>query len=197
MIQADLRRYLEHEARTGCDWRPLALEQRFGFEASEEPSIPPLELGIAQDGLPVRVRGAIDRIDVAPDGRRAIVRDYKTGSVRQESAGPRWARERKLQVPLYMLAVRELLGLEPVAGLYQPLRGGELRPRGAYLREVMAGNSLFSGDGCEPEELAGLLEDARARALTLAARLRAGELEPCPSTCSRDGCRHPGICRVS
>ena len=195
MIQADLRRYLEHEARTGCDWRPMALEQRFGFDP--EDSLGALELGMAADGLPVRVRGAIDRIDVAPDGRRAVVRDYKSGSVRQESAGTRWAGERKLQVALYMLAVRELLGLEPVAGLYQPLRGGELRPRGAYLREVMAGNSLFAGDGCEAQELEAMLEDARARALALATRLRSGELEPCPATCSRDGCRHPGICRVT
>ena len=32
--------------------------------------------------------------------------------------------------------------------------------------------------------------------VALAARLRAGSLEPCPSTCSRDGCRYPGICRA-
>jgi hypothetical protein len=31
----------------------------------------------------------------------------------------------------------------------------------------------------------------------LAKRLRAGEIAPCPETCSRQGCRYPGICRVS
>jgi len=31
----------------------------------------------------------------------------------------------------------------------------------------------------------------------LAARLRGGELVPCPATCSREGCMYPSICRVS
>jgi hypothetical protein len=39
-----------------------------------------------------------------------------------------------------------------------------------------------------------LLEGIEAQALELASRLQAGELTPCPETCSRDGCRHPGIC---
>jgi hypothetical protein len=94
-----------------------------------------------------------------------------------------------------MLAVRDLLGLEPVAGLYQPLRGGELRPRGAYRRDAEVATCLYDTDGFEPAELEALLDDARSRALALSARLRAGEVEPCPATCSRDGCRYPEICR--
>ena len=35
-----------------------------------------------------------------------------------------------------MLAVRELLGLEPVAGFYQPLRGDDLRARGVFVDAV-------------------------------------------------------------
>ena len=38
--------------------------------------------------------------------------------------------EQQLQVALYLLAVRELLGLEPVAALYQPLVGARLAARG-------------------------------------------------------------------
>jgi len=199
-IEADLRRYLEHEAAHGAAWRPLTLEQRFGFDEAEG-SLPALELvdtgggGGGGGGASVRVRGAIDRIDVDPTGRRALVRDYKSGSVRQDYAAARWASERRLQVPLYMLAVRELLGLEPVAGLYQPLRGAELRPRGAFAAGSEPGGEPYPGDEQEPEALAAMLDEARARAVELAARLRAGEIEPCPATCSRDGCRYPGICR--
>jgi RecB family exonuclease len=192
MIAADLHRYLEQEARSGADWRPAALEQRFGFDGDEN-SLPALEL--VDGDVRVRVRGAIDRIDVDRSGRQAIVRDYKSGAVRPEFQGTKWADERRLQVGLYMLAVRELAGLEPVAGLYQPLRGGELRPRGAYRAGAVPMTNLYSSDARPPEELDALLDDARARAIALAARLRTGELAPCPSTCSRDGCRHPGICR--
>jgi hypothetical protein len=40
-----------------------------------------------------------------------------------------------------------------------------------------------------------MLAGAADRAVTLAAALRAGQLEPCPQNCSRDGCKYPAICR--
>jgi hypothetical protein len=95
-----------------------------------------------------------------------------------------------------MIAVRQLLGLEPVAGFYQPLGGGDLRARGVFVRGEAPGDCLVGNDGRDPEELQELLDDARDRALVLAAKLRAGSLEPCPATCSRDGCSYPGICRA-
>jgi len=192
-IEADLRRYLRHEAGDGCGWEPRGLELRFGFE-DEEGSLPALVLG--DEPQPVLVRGVIDRVDVDPvDGRRAIVRDYKSGSKQDGWAGARWRTDRQLRVALYMLAVRRLMGLEPVAGLYQPLGGGDLRPRGIFLRDVPVGQRLVATDAREEAELEAELQDAASRAVALARRLRAGELEPCPQTCSRDGCAYPGICR--
>jgi ATP-dependent helicase/DNAse subunit B len=186
-IEADLRRYLAHEARSGCDWNSEALELKFGFE--EEESLPALVLG---EG--VRVRGAIDRVDV-DGGGHAIVRDYKSGPRRQEYSGARWASDRQLQVALYMLVVKELLGLEPVAGLYQPIAGDDLRARGVFLEGADVGASVVVTDARSSEDLDDVLDDARARALELARRLRAGELESRPETCSRNGCKYPGICR--
>jgi ATP-dependent helicase/DNAse subunit B len=191
-IEADLRRYLAYEASDGSDWEPRAVELRFGFEG-EEGALPALELGQLPDV--VRVRGAIDRVDVDPGGKHAIVRDYKSGSARPDFQIARWQSERRLQVALYMLAVRDLLGVQPVAGLYQPLTGRDLRARGVYVEDAAAGTRLFGNDSRSEDELSEILEDASARAVALAARLRAGELTPCPQTCSRDGCLFPGICR--
>jgi RecB family exonuclease len=198
-IEADLRRYLEHEAREGSRWQPDGLELRFGFEG-EDGSLPAVNLGDR-----VRLRGVIDRVDVdvaagggsddADGARRAIVRDYKSGSTRPAWAAARWEADRELQVALYMLAVRELLGVQPVAGVYQPLGGGDLRPRGAFLEGLELGGRLVPNDARTQEELDTLLDSARERAVAIAAALREGELEPCPSTCSRDGCMYPGICR--
>ncbi len=194
MIEADLRRYLAHEAADGCAWAPEGIELRFGFEGEQE-SLPALTLG---DGSQqIRVRGVIDRVDVAPDrGRHAIVRDYKSTSARPEHQGAHWRADRQLQVALYMLAVRQLLELDPVAGLYQPLAGGDLRARGVFLEGAQVGAKVVVGDARTREELDAELADAAARAISLAARLRSGELMPSPATCSRDGCRFPGICRV-
>ena len=103
--------------------------------------------------------------------------------------------ERRLQVALYMLAVRDLLGLEPVAGLYQPLTGPTCGPAACSWRTPRPAAGWSTTDARDEEQLARCSRTPRARAIALAARLRAGELTPCPTTCSRDGCRYPGICR--
>jgi RecB family exonuclease len=185
-IVADLRRYLEHEAATGSGWGQAGLELRFGFEDS----LPPLTL---EDG--VTVRGVIDRVDVDGAGH-AIVRDYKSGRSRPQHPSARWSEDRQLQVPLYMLAVRQLLGLEPVGGFYQPLGGENLRGRGAFLEGAAVGTGVVDRDQRSALELEALLDDAAARAVSLAARLRSGDVTPCPQTCTRDGCAYPGICRA-
>jgi RecB family exonuclease len=192
-VGADLRRYLAQEARDSCEWPIYGLEMRFGFESEDTESLPALALSEE-----VRLRGIIDRVDAEnlDSPTRAIVRDYKSGAARPEHQGARWATDRQLQVALYMIAVRELLGLEPVAGLYQPLGGGDLRARGVYLEGGAQGDCLVGNDGRGADELAELLDEARERALALAGRLQAGLLEPCPATCSRDGCKYPGICRA-
>jgi RecB family exonuclease len=189
-IEATLRRYLEHEAATSDGWRPVALERRFGFD--EEGSLPPLALGDGHE--PVLVRGAIDRIDVDRGGR-ALVRDYKSGAPRPDWPAARWKPDRRVQVALYMLVVRELEQLDVIAGNYQPLRGDDLRARGVFSDEVDAVAGFHASDMRSREELDEELADAAARAVELAERLRAGDVEPCPSTCSRDGCAYPAICR--
>jgi ATP-dependent helicase/DNAse subunit B len=190
-IEAALRRYLEHEAATSEGWRPVALERRFGFDEAEG-SLPPLALGDGPD--PVLVRGAIDRIDVDRAGR-ALVRDYKSGAPRADWPAARWKLDRRVQVALYMLVVRELEHLDVIAGNYQPLRGDDLRARGVYSDEVDDAKGFHTGDMRPREQLDEELAGAATRAVELAGRLRAGDVEPCPSTCSRDGCAYPAICR--
>ena len=126
---------------TARDWEPRAVELRFGFEGDED-SLPALELG--QRPGTVRRAGRDRPRRRRPGGDRAIVRDYKSGSARPDYQGARWQSERRLQVALYMLAVRDLLGLEPVAGLYQPLSGNDLRPA------ACSSATPTSGAGCSP-----------------------------------------------
>jgi RecB family exonuclease len=175
-IVAELRRYLaDPAARPAPGFAPEMLEFAFDVELA--------------DGL--AVTGVIDRVDT--DGRgRAIVVDYKSGRDRIERAGARWVADHSFQAGLYMLGVRRRLGLDPIAGVYQPLAGRDLRPRGAALPET--GLSLRPNDLYERPELEALLVEVEAEVNRLATVLRRGELTPCPQTCSPDGCRHPGIC---
>jgi hypothetical protein len=66
-----------------------------------------------------------------------------------------------------------------------------------FLKGAPVGSRVVANDGRDREQLEEVLDEARARVLALAAQLRSGVLKPCPETCSRDGCRYPGICRIS
>jgi ATP-dependent helicase/DNAse subunit B len=185
-LEVDLLRHLRAEADSGSVFEPLELELEFGMEGSLQP---PLEVG---DGL--AVRGRIDRVD-QHDGY-ALVRDYKGG--RNVDGVRRWEEKNRLQVAIYMLAVREVLGLKPAGGVYVPL-SGDHRPRGLLLDELKSelGAGLFDNDFAGEEEIERELDRARERVLELAARMRSGEIRPCPDTCAwNGGCAHPSICRV-
>lgn len=190
-IAADVMRLLRHEAQAGGGFAPAKLELAFGF-ADDGEGLGPLVLG---DGA-LRLRGVIDRVDLDRAGR-ALVRDYKSG--RRQDGWPvaRWQADDQLQVALYMVAVRELLRREPVGGVYQPLRGEDLRARGLVLEDADVGSGAHERDLRSREELEAELDAAAARACELAARLRGGELCATPETCSPNGCAYPGICRAA
>ena len=105
-ILQDLERFLDDDERHRADegMQPRHAEYAFGFDG------PPVAMALPSGGE-VRFRGFIDRVDVAPDGLRAVVMDYKTGSSRQYAKmkdDPLMAGKR-LQLPVYALAVRETL----------------------------------------------------------------------------------------
>jgi RecB family exonuclease len=146
----------------------------------------PLELG---DG--VRMRGRIDRIDRTPAGEAVLV-DYKSGKV---SPVKKWLEEGKLQLPLYMLAVEQLLGMPAVAGLYQPL-SGRLQARGVIDADAELELDAVRNDVLDHDEVRELLEQAATSAREIAAQAAAGQLEARPSSCAwGGGCSYPSICR--
>jgi ATP-dependent helicase/DNAse subunit B len=185
-LEVDLVRYLEFAAHAGSAFRPSRFEVKFGM--AEDP-YPALEL---DDGA-LRLAGRIDRIDTDASGREALVYDYKGKTA---TAQAKWLEEGKLQIALYLLTVRHVLGLEPVGGLYQPLGGTEARPRGAVLREADPGLAAFGTDRVDEDRLEELLAACAEAARTAVAEIRAGALEPAPERCAYvGGCAHPTICR--
>ncbi|MDO8188862.1 PD-(D/E)XK nuclease family protein [Conexibacter sp. CPCC 205706] len=193
-IAADVLRLLRHEAEAGGAFKPAELELQFGMG---EAGLPALELhSLEQPGAePLRLRGVIDRVDLDLAGR-ALVRDYKSGRPGRGWPVAQWRAEDQLQVALYMVVVRELLRRTPVGGVYQPLRGENLRARGIVREDVNAGVAVVKTDRRSQPDLEQELAAASERACQLSVQLRAGRLVPAPDRCSRDGCAYPGICRV-
>ena len=186
-LEHDLLRHLRREAAAGGDYEPRHLELSFGLETDEQ-GLAPLEL--EPEG--VRLRGRIDRVDTL--GHRALVRDYKSGA--RVSGVAAWEADDDLQLSIYMLAVRELLGADPAGGLYVSLAEKGAARGVVHEDEADAVGALVSRSDVRDEaSLDAVLVAARARVGEVAARLRAGDLAPCPERCSPGGCRYPSICR--
>jgi ATP-dependent helicase/DNAse subunit B len=184
-VEGLLARFLAEEARRDGRFEPWLLEAGFGEDEGRER--PALEI----DGW--RLHGAIDRVDRDERGR-ALVIDYKlAGAV---TARNKLEEQAKLQLQLYLIAVAELWGAEPVGGLYHPLRATSARrPRGLVLDEAaegLASLGLARTDLVDREGLAELLDDARRRAGEIVARMRRGDIRRDPGP--RPGLRGHGLC---
>ncbi|HUK44304.1 MAG TPA: PD-(D/E)XK nuclease family protein [Gaiellaceae bacterium] len=181
-LRLDLERFVRAESESELSFLPRRFEVGFGTDRSAPELQRGLELG---EGL--YVSGKIDRVDVDPLSARGIVQDYKSGkgsfSARQID------QERRLQVPLYMLVLRDLAGIEPLGGVYRALSGsraarGMLR---AEARDELPG--FRSNDYLDEEAFWTQVETARGRALEAALRIRSGDVahDPkggeCPSWC--------------
>ena len=129
-------------------------------------------------------RGKIDRIDVDPFSARGIVQDYKSG--KGAHSAQQIEDELRLQVPLYMLVLRDLVGIEPLGGVYRPLAGeraarGLLRAGGARRRL----DGLLAEDYLDEDAFWAQVEGARARARELAERIRGGDVRHDPQAAAR------------
>ena len=166
----DLEALVRAEAVSELELVPRRFEVSFGRERS---TFGGLDLG---DGL--SLSGKIDRVDVETFGARGIVHDYKSG--RSAHSAAQIQQEQRLQIPLYMLVLRDLVGVEPLGGLYRPL-AGERKPRGllrSSAKEELPGYAR--NDYLDEDEFWSRLETARADARALAQRIRAGDVDHDP-----------------
>lgn len=127
------------------------LEPRSEAEPPWNPSVP---VTIPDTGL--RIAGYIDRLDVSADGKRALVRDYKTSRLPRGNIRLNGGRE--LQRCLYAFAVKALLGADVAisASLLYPREPVDLQlddPE-AVLAEITgylrAARTIFAGGAAVP-----------------------------------------------
>ncbi len=186
-LEADLVQYLEHAAHAGSELAPAHFELRFGGEADDLPA------AVLADGE-LRLQGRIDRVDLSGDGSEAIVYDYKGRAAPPQG---KWLAEAKLQIGLYMLAVPQLLGVQAVGGMYQPLGSpDDRRARGLVRAGADPGLKVVNTDRLDDDAFAARLDEVQAAALEAVRGIRSGALRPRPESCAyRGGCAHPSICR--
>jgi ATP-dependent helicase/DNAse subunit B len=179
----DLEGFVREDAAAETPLVPRRFEVLFGSERAA----PELQRGLElADGL--TLSGKIDRIDVDPFSARGIVQDYKAGK-RGHSAAQIDA-EKKLQIPLYMLVLRDLVGIEPLGGLYRPL-SGERKARGLLRAEAQDDGvpGFAKQDYLDEEAFWSQVERSRELAVGIVDRVRAGDVQhdpkggDCPTWC--------------
>jgi ATP-dependent helicase/DNAse subunit B len=193
-LRQTLWRDLEALIRAEVESELPLVPRRFEVSFGSDRSAPELQRGL--DLGTFRLSGKIDRIDLDPFAARGIVWDYKSGKKAHTAA--EIERELKLQIPLYMLVLRDLVGVEPLGGLYRPL-SGDRKARG-LLRATARDDGVpgySARDYVDEEDFWGKVERAQDAARRVVARIREGDVKHDP----REGscptwCKLGPMCRI-
>ncbi len=185
-LDQTLWRDLEAVVHEECAGELPLVPRRFEVAFGSERAAPELQRGLdLGDGL--TLSGKIDRIDVDPFSARGIVQDYKSG--KHAHSAVEIEKELRLQIPLYMLVLRDLVGIEPLGGVYRPL-AGERKARGLLRKgegEMLPG--YVRTDYLDEEAFWSAVDNAKETAARLAGRIRTGDVEhdprggDCPAWC--------------
>jgi ATP-dependent helicase/nuclease subunit B len=196
-LRAALAEILEAEKRRSARLRPSRFEVPFGLSREgSHPAVPILSAGREE-----RLSGIIDRIDTDSEGRLGYVVDYKYSDpsrVRDQFKKSFSGDLANFQPAIYLLALREVLGLEPV--------GAELLSAKKGIHRFAVGRESLVEIWGPPEKSERLgeadfeefLSRARKVMADLIASARTGDIETRPrdlEACGPGACDAADVCR--
>lgn len=182
---ARMREILDHFAEQERDFFknrnlvPAYFEHEFG------------DLRIKDPAGDILIEGKIDRIDKVKDADQALIVDYKL-SERPISIKKKLAKGLELQIPLYLLAVKRLLGLEAIGGELRFLKKAD--QEGVYResgREVLGLGPRTSA--LSDEAFEKMLSDTEEVVRGTVRRLRSADISVKSKSC--DYCPFSSVCR--
>ncbi|MEK7241745.1 MAG: PD-(D/E)XK nuclease family protein, partial [Planctomycetota bacterium] len=205
MLQA-LKAFAEQDREyiTRFAFRPRYAEVGFGKETAggslaihgdvaTPTSLPPLELR-DKKGNRIRLTGRIDRIDVAEmdDETLGLVIDYKYS--KEAANGNKLIKDLRegndLQLPIYVMVARDLLGLKPVGAQFY-----SLRPPGRS--GIIALPLPNKGEHMSQEDMEALLESCKEHLFRQVEGILAGDKRVSPRDVQycHNWCGYKDVCR--
>jgi len=186
----------EEKKSVASVFEPSMFEAKFGDEEYET-----LKIGDVEKGG-IEISGKIDRVDVSEvDGEKVgIIIDYKYGQT--EFRLTELEEGLDLQLPIYILALRDVFGVIPVAAEFYALKSS--KKTGIYNRELIdrlklnikpARKSL----SVDNKEFNKLLKDAESYILRFSREIRKGRIELAPANidfCGEGHCDFANVCRI-
>jgi ATP-dependent helicase/DNAse subunit B len=177
-------------------FKPSMFEVKFGDEETETLKIEDVEKG------GIEISGKIDRVDVSEvNGEKVgIIIDYKYGQT--EFRLTELEEGLDLQLPIYILALRDVFRVIPVAAEFYALKTS--KKTGIYNRELIdklklnikpAKKSL----SVDNKEFNKRLKDAESHILKFSREIRKGRIELAPANidfCGEGNCDFANVCRI-
>lgn len=135
---------LDSEEISKTEYVPSYFEFCFGHRYDDEvdPASVDQDLELSDGTTTLKVNGKVDRIDIDDNKKQALIFDYKTGNISGKTAKT-IAAGLSFQLPLYALAVEQLLGrnVSVVYGGYFQVKDSENCKR----KEAIVDRNSFSG----------------------------------------------------
>jgi hypothetical protein len=166
--------------------KPEHFEYEFGSREKKD------YLGLQTEDGTVLLRGKIDRVDVDPSGKFALVIDYKTGKTFNSK---KLKNATQLQLLIYLLAVQRNLGLRPLGGHLYALRSG--KSSGIHHRENLkeAAISTRKHNQFERAEWDALFADLSVWVARYVRGIRQADIPVRPRDCVAF-CSYANLCRI-
>ena len=177
-------------------FKPSIFEAKFGGENQKH-----LEISDGKNGN-IEISGKIDRVDISEvnEEKVGIIIDYKYGQT--EFKLTELEEGLDLQLPIYILALRDVFKIVPIAAEFYALKTSE--KTGIYNRELIdklklnikpAKKSL----SVDSKEFNKRLEDAENHILQFSREIRNGRIELAPANidrCGEGNCDFANVCRI-
>ena len=177
-------------------FRPSMFEVKFGDE-----EIGTLKIGDGNKGG-IEISGKIDRIDISEvDGEEigAII-DYKYGQTEFKKTDLEEGLD--LQLPIYLLALRDVFNVVPVAAEFYALKSS--KKTGIYNQELIDNlrlniKPIKKSLSVDNKEFNKILKEAENYILKFSNEIRKGRIELAPANidfCGEGNCDFANVCRI-
>ena len=177
-------------------FKPSMFEVKFGDE-----EIGMLKIDDENKGG-IEISGKIDRIDISEaDGEKVgVIIDYKYGQTEFKSTNLEEGLD--LQLPIYLLALREVFNIVPVAAEFYALKSS--KRTGIYNRELIDNLSLNikptkKSLSVDRKGFNKMLKEAENHILKFSKEIRNGRIELAPANldlCGEGNCDFANVCRI-
>lgn len=188
-IKDMLFQFLERELSL-LEATPLQPEYfEFTFGTGPKPDAPALEINDGERKF--RLVGKIDRVDVDPQNKTALIVDYKTAGQWSTSDVEEGV---SLQLPAYVMAVENFLNLKTIGGQLKLLKSG--KTLGFYRKDLIAAYpELAKKTGMSETEFRDLLTASEDYIKLFTREMALAKMPVRPRQCD-EHCPYPTVCRI-